>query len=282
MIHVLCGGAVLIGLLLATLLPFAPGRFDVAAVPLSSFAQGLGLGSLLVAPIGCVWWIHSLRHRPGDLAAGRVRHRYASAVLAVLALVGLLAALLAGAQWSLSLGAILALLWLACVWRLGSWSRARASTSPGPDRAAPLLCLVVPGLYLFAWIQLGDPAAAYARDRAIRNAAPLLADIEAFHAARGSYPIALQSLWGDYVPDVVGIERYRYEPHGAAYNLFFEQPTLTFGARVIAMYNPRDEQAFSSHDSDLLRLAPEDVERQRGFLSVETAPQPHWKSFLFD
>ena len=282
MIHVLLGSGLLIGLLVGTLLPFAPGKYDVAAVPISSFAQALGLGSLLAAPIALTWWIHGLRHRPGDAAADRVRHRYATAVLAVLAFVGLFAALMTGAQWGLSLGAVLACAWLACVIRGFTRSRARASSAPGPDRATPLLCLLVPGLYLIAWIQLADPAAALARARAIRSSAPLIADIEAYRAARGSYPLSLQSLWGDYDPGVMGIDRYRYEPHGEAYNLFFEQPTLELGASVIVMYNPRDEQAFSSHDSDLLLLSPEDVERQRGFFAVQAAPEPHWKSFLFD
>ena len=81
---------------------------------------------------------------------------------------------------------------------------------------------------------------------------------------------------------MLGIDRYFYEPHGDAYNLFFEQPTLELGARVIVMFNPRDEQVMSSHNSDLLRLAPDDLERQRGFIAVRSAAQPHWKSFVFD
>jgi hypothetical protein len=51
---------------------------------------------------------------------------------------------------------------------------------------------------------------------------------------------------------------------------------------VIVMFNPRDEQALSSHNSDLLRRSPADVERPRGFFAVRPAAQPRWESFLFD
>jgi hypothetical protein len=47
------------------------------------------------------------------------------------------------------------------------------------------------------------------------------------------------------------------------------------------MYNPLDEQVLTSHDDDLLRHADE-LEQRRAFHSVEAAPQPHWKCFLFD
>ena len=282
MIHILRGSAVLLGLLLCTLLPFAAGRHDVFAVPVSAFAQGLGLGSLLLVPVGVVWLLHGLLQRAGDPGAGKVRRRYAVLALVLLAVIGLLAALLAGTQWGISLGVMLAVVWVTILWRAARSSRARVSAAPGPDRVTPLFCILVPGVYLLLWIVVAGPAAEFARDRAIQSSETLIADIEQFRAARGHYPLSLHSLWEDYSPSVLGIDRYFYEPHGDAYNLFFEQPTLELGARVIVMFNPRDEQVMSSHNSDLLRLAPDDLERQRGFIAVRPAAQPHWKSFVFD
>src|SRR5688572_6029274 len=178
----------LLVLLACTLLPFAPGRYDALAVPLSMIAKGLGLGSLILVPVGAVWFLHSLRHRTGDLRAARIRHRYMQAALAILACIGLLAGLLAGTQWSLSLGILLALLWLSVLWRAARSSRARIASARGPDRATPLLCILLPGVYLLLWITLADPAARFAGDRAIHNSAPLIADIERFRSARRQYP----------------------------------------------------------------------------------------------
>jgi hypothetical protein len=280
MIHAIRASGVLLGLLLLTLLPFAPGRHDVLAVPISAFAQGLGLGSLLVVPVGLVWLIHGLVHRPGDPRADRVRHRYALAVLVLLALTGAFAAML-GAQWGLSLGIALGIAWATALWRVAKRSCARKTIGAGPDRAMPLLCILVPGAYLLTWVQLADPVGEFARDRAIRNSAAIVADIEAYRTARGHYPPSLESVWEDYPPFVLGVDRYHYERQGEAYNLYFEQPSLELGARWFVMYNPLDEQVMTSHDYDLLRRTDE-LQYRRAFAEVEDAPQPHWKSFLFD
>jgi hypothetical protein len=93
------------------------------------------------------------------------------------------------------------------------------------------------------------------------------------------------SLWEDhYVPGVIGIEKYHYEPSGDVYNLYFEQFALQFGTREFVMYNPRDQQAMTSHKRDLLQLTPEELvlEQSRGHYAVHDAPQPHWKYFWFD
>ena len=109
-----------------------------------------------------------------------------------------------------------------------------------------------------------------------------LDDIERFRQRTGRYPIAIQSLVPDYHPDVIGIERYRYEPSGESFNLYFEMPSADLATSLIVMYNPRGEQDFSSHAFDLLQLSPEDIRRQRGYFASETLPQRGWKMFLFD
>jgi hypothetical protein len=45
------------------------------------------------------------------------------------------------------------------------------------------------------------------------------------------------------------------------------------------MYNPRDQQAMTSHKMDLLRLTPKELalEQSRGHYVVHDARYPHWK-----
>ena len=61
---------------------------------------------------------------------------------------------------------------------------------------------------------LVDAVTAYARNRAIANGAPLIAEIE----------------------------RYHYERSGETYNVIFKEPSLGFGTRRFVVYNPRDPQ----------------------------------------
>ena len=64
--------------------------------------------------------------------------------------------------------------------------------------------------------------------------------------------------------------------------MLFEPFTFRFGTREIVMFNPRDEHEMTSHDSDLLRRSPEQLQFRRGYYAVHDAPQPHWKYFWFD
>ena len=133
-------------------------------------------------------------------------------------------------------------------------------------------------------IALADPAAEFGRSRAIRNAAALIADIEQHRVANGRYPRSLVSVHSDYLPGVIGVRQYRYEPSGDAYNVLFEQLSLRIGIKEVVMYNPRGEQAISSHALDVLQLSPEQLalDRTRGHNAVHDAPQPNWKFFWFD
>ena len=101
----------------------------------------------------------------------------------------------------------------------------------------------------------------------------MIADIEQYRAAHGRYPASLLSVWEDYLPGVIGIKEYHYEPSGDAYNLFFEQFALHFGTREFVMYNPRDQQAMTSHKLDLLQLTPQELalEQTRGHYAVHDA-----------
>lgn len=257
-------------IILCTFLPFLPGRYDSLAVPLSLMAQLFGMVGLLLVPVGALW-----------MASGK-HYAFAIAALIVSSVVWLLVSL--GALVSSPSLALAALgLGIYLLWRAVPWVR-RLKNTPPPATAMPLYMAIVPVAVLLLRLVLARPATEFSRSRAIQNSAPLIAAIEEYRAARGQYPTSLLSLSGDYLPGVIGITEYYYEPRGDAYNLLFEQSTFILGSREIVMYNPRDQQVMTSHRLDLLRLTPEQLalEHTRGHYAVHDAPHPHWKYFWFD
>jgi hypothetical protein len=269
--------AAVCGLVVCMLLPYLPGRHDVLAVTLSSLAQVLGILSLLLVPVGAVWLLHA----SFATITPRTHYRYTRTAIQLLTAVGCLGALAGAMQNSIVLAIACATASLALGWRAMTRSKQRV-TAAQPSRTAAVCCLVAPVVLVLIQWAIAEPATEYARSRAIENSSTLLADIEQFHATRGHYPPSLHSIHEDYPTSVIGVNRYYYEPNGEAYNLFFEQPSFLFGARVIVMYNPRDEQTMTSHNQDLLLLTPAELDRQRGFFRVAPATQPHWKYFIFD
>jgi len=256
-----CGvGATLV--LLATLLPFFPGSYDPVAAPLSSTARIAGGIGLLLVPFGALWLA-----RPGRGTA--------IAALAGFSLMWGLTSLAAFMTSGYSLAGILLLLGVYLFGRLRTAVR-------GPTRAAGLYLVALPTAIVVLQQALLGPAIAFSRDRAIRNAAPLIADIERHRAERRAYPPSLLSVWPDYKPGVIGIERYRYEPSGESYNLVFEQLARTLATREFVVYNPRDEHEFTSHAMDLLEFSPDRLQRARGYFAKRDTAHPHWKYFWFD
>lgn len=266
------------GIMLGTLLPFLPGHYDSLAGPLSLMSQILGKVGLLLVPLGILWVAAGLWSRLST-------KQYGSAIAALIAssLVWIIVSL--GALVSsllLGLGAIA--LWIYVVSRILPRLKLSKSATPRPTSAVAFYLLIVPVAVAVLQIATVAPAIEFSRNRAIRNSAQLIADIEQYRAANGRYPASLLSVWEDYLPGVIGIKEYHYEPSGDAYNLFFEQVTLRFGTREFVMYNPRDEQAMTSHKFDRLRLTPQELilEQSRGHYAVHDAPHPHWKYFWFD
>ena len=251
------------------LLPFLPGGHDPLAATLSAAATGLSFCSVLLVPIGVVWLMSARGYGP------------AKAALIVGAIVAAGGALLAAGE---SIAAAAAILASSVVWLIHLWRRVRSARINGATlgRSVAVALIVVPLVTVAARITFFKPAAVWSRNRAIANAAPIVRDIELFRERTGAYPVALNSLWPDYRPGIIGIDRYRYEPNGQAYNLYFEHPSSDFAAREIVMYNPRDEQDFSSHVFDLLQLSPEQIRQQRGYFASEQLPEPKWRRFLFD
>lgn len=272
--HLLGMVAAITFIVLCTLLPFLPGRYDDLAVPLSAVAQTVGTVGLVLVPVGILWWVASRSQR-------LARMQYLFAVLALIgaSLVWALASLIASMQSGFVLGlAVLALIYGA----RNIWSRLKRTGGTAP--ALALYVIAVPAAVALLQLVLVGPAVEFSRNRAIQNSAPLIAAIEQYYTTHGRYPISLFAVWPDYAPGVVGIKEYHYEPHGGAYNLLFEQFTYRLGTREFVMYNPRDEHVMTSHAVNLLRLTPEQLaqEQTRGHYARHNASHPGWKYFWFD
>jgi hypothetical protein len=254
----------------AMLLPFLPGRHDPLGATLSVSATGVAFGSLLFVPIAAVWLSSARGYAPARVTI----------VIATLVAAG--TAVMTAANGSMAAATISL---AACgTWLVHLWRAVRTAQSKGAPlpRWAAVALIVVPLAATTARVAIVQPAAQWSRERVIANSAEIIRDIERFRERTGAYPAAISSLWPDYQPGIIGVERYRYEPSGQAYNLYFEHPSTDFAAREIVMYNPRGEQDFSSHAFDLLQLSPEDIRRQRGYFRSEALAQANWKRFLFD
>jgi hypothetical protein len=279
MTHLLRVTAAITFIILCTLLPFLPGRYDSLAVPLSVMSQFLGRAGLLFVPVGALW-IASGSWSP------RTPKDYAFALTAVIVFsllwlfVSLGAVLSAG--WSLGV-ATLALGAYVIFRLLPRLGRLRTGAPPAASVIA-LYLIVMPLAMFLLQLALVRPAIEFSRSQAIRNSARLIADIEQHRGTHGRYPPSLLSVWADYSPSVIGIERFHYEPRGEAYNLVFEQLTFELATREFVVYNPRDQHAITAHAMDLLQLTPEEleVERRRGHFAVHNTPHAHWKYFWFD
>jgi len=279
MIHAVGITAAIAVVLLFTLLPFLPGRYDSLAVPLSTVSQVFGVAGLLLVPVGGLWAASRYSRR----LAGK-QYGFAIAALIAASVVGAVVSLAAFVSGGLLLGVGAITLWICAVSKVRPRVRSLKSAPPRLTSAAAFYLLVVPIAVPLLQMALVPPAIERSRSRAIRNSAPLIADIEQYRAAHGRYPASLLAVWEDYWPGVIGIEKYHYEPSGEAYNLFFEQPALHFGTREFVMYNPRDQQVMTSHKQDLLRLTPQELvaDQSRGHYAAHGAAHPHWKYFWFD
>ena len=270
--------------LFCTLLPFLPGSYDNNAVALSEMAHMFGIVGLLLVPVGLLW---IGAERSSRLA--QKGHAFPLFALIASTLVWASLCLAAIMHSGLVLAFAVVLIWLLVVRK--AWARFRQGASPARSSASlarssaiPFYLIAVPiAVALLQWA-LVDRAIEMSRNRAIANSAPLIAAIEEYRNKNGRYPTSLLAEHPDIRPQVMGIREYRYEPHGAAYNLVFEQFNYRFGMREFVVYNPLDEHVMTAHTIDILEMTPEQliVERTRGHYSRHDLPQAHWKYFWFD
>ena len=267
--------AIVTAVIVTTFLPFAPGGYDSMAAPLAAMAWVLGRVGLLLVPIGLLWlWALS---RDGTARPRWLIRLSAGTCVVILVVMSVIAFAASGSLLMASGTATGATFLIA---RLARHLRRLAAT-PLPRRV-PALVSVAPILMLAAQMTLVDAAATRARDRVIANAAPLIEEIESYRTRRGTYPESLFSIWGDYKPSIVGVERYHYERSGDSYNVIFREPSLDFGMRRFVVYNPLDRQRVTVHEEDRLRLDEAGLDADNaGHTVVRALPQAHWKLFLF-
>ena len=277
--HLLGIVAAIAFVVLCTLLPFLPGSYDGLAVALSEMAHIFGTLGLMLVPIGMLWIAAY-----GSKRLVQKRHLFPLLALIASTLVWAGLFLAAVVQSGFVLGFAIVVLWL---WLLRkAWTNVRRTNTTPSDHpsAIPFYLIVVPVVVALLQWAFVERAIESSRNRAILNSAPLIAAIENYRARNGKYPTSLLAEWPDFKPDVIGIREYRYEPHGEAYNLVFEQFNYRFGTREFVVYNPLDEHVMTAHASDILELTPEQlvIERTRGHHARHDLPQPHWKIFWFD
>lgn len=264
--------------LLCTFLPFLPGRYDPLAIPLSTMAQVGALLGLVLVPFGLLWIAADRSQR---LAQRRFVFPIITLIVSMLVWVAVFFAALSLSGYTLA--ALVLVFWFLVLSRAYTWFKGRKNT-PQARSALPFYLVIVPVVVVLLQFALLERAVEFSRNRAIHYSAPLIGAIEDYRVANGRYPTSLHAVWPDYLPYVIGIKQYYYEPHGESYNLFFEQFAYRFGTQEFVMYNPRDQHAMTSHAMDLLELTPEQLatERSRGHYAINDASQPHWRYFWFD
>ena len=256
--------------LASTVLAFLPGPYDSTALALLGMSQVLAFGGVLLVPIGLAW----LAFRGG--------YRFALVAIAVATFVVLVMGVAATTAVGATLGVGVVAMWLYAAARLVRRLRSRRGSEAGTFNPAPWYLIVLPLVAAASHWWLVGPMAERSRQRAIANAAPMIEGIERFKQVHGHYPLSLHARLGDYDPGVLGVSRYYYEPHGEAYNLFFNHWSGNLATDEVVMYNPRDEQQSFAHDADRLEWTGRDLDLRAGHHAVGDAGRPHWKRFWFD
>ena len=183
----------------------------------------------------------------------------------------------------LSLAVAVLIAWVSIIRRALTSVRRMRIADDSRLKPAPFYLILVPCCLVLAQQIYLPSAVEFGRRRAIAGSAQFISAIEAYRATHGHYPVSLASVHHDYDPPTVGVERYYYEPHGQAYNVFFEQPTYPIGTLEFVMYNPVDEHVMIVHNQDLLESAREQVAQERAFhaRAARHADARHWKYFWF-
>lgn len=273
---------------LCIMYPFLPGDYDSLAVPVSTAAQTFGVVGMILVPVGVLWLTYELwkqerskQHRPTKAR----RYTFALIALATVSLVAVAVTFVAFATGGLLLGLIILLSWLYILSRLIPRLRMLKRMENENFISTPLYFVVIPVAILLFQLATATSAAESSRNHAITMSAEMINDIEDYYTKYGHYPVSLLAVWKDYYPQVVGIEKFHYAPHGDAFNLFFEQPKFLFdniGTREYVVYNKLDEHMIISHASWILILDSTVVAARQGWYAVHNTSTPHWKYFWFD
>ncbi len=287
-LHVISIIVICILAILFTFLPYFPGGYDHLAVMISGIIQITSFISLLLVPIGVLWLIYEKVQRKKVKDGSKKSGSFAIAALVVLTLIVIVSSFAAiggigNFRGSLTLGISIPAIFVYITVKtiIPQIKKMRNPNALKPS-IIPYYMVIIPLAVVIFRSTLIVPAVDYSTNYAIEQSSVVIQDLEEYYSEYGQYPVSLQGLWKDYDTNVMGIEKYYYEPNGKAYNLFFEQLSSDLFAREIVMYNKLDEHIIRSHPSFIFSLTPEEFESYRGYFVELDLPKPHWKYFLFD
>jgi hypothetical protein len=287
-LHLVRIGGITLLLVVCTIYPFFPGKYDGLAAPLSTTAQFFSVAGLLLTPIGAFWLANEVRKRkraPGTLAAMNYGYYFALTYLITASILIVAVSLVVGLVISVVIGVLALAVWIYAVSGMPAKLKRLKQTEDKKINPVPFYLVIIPIAALLFQTMFSAAATEFSRNYAITRSAELINEIERHHKTYGRYPASLQAINKDYHPTVVGIEQYHYAPNGQTYNLFFEQPMFllnNFGTREIVVYNNRDEHVIPSHVYWILIWSPEQLAANQGWYAVHDAGRPHWKYFWFD
>lgn len=272
--------AMVVAVLGATAIPFLPGRYDELAAPISTFARIIGVGSLLLVPIGFAWLTNEAlgtRERPRPMRAG-----FIVAAIGAMSIVMVVAFVGTAAMFGMSLGVGMVAIWTLFLLQRGramlSWARNGGGSHVTPALAMTTVPIVTAG----AIIMMSAPLQQWSHNRTMDAMQRLIDHIEQYRAARGEYPAALFAEWMDYRPEIIGVRGYQYEPAGDKFSIAVEVPVFDPSARAYLMYNPNDAFRMASHDEWLLTWTDNQLALHRGYALSREVGRPHWRILYFD
>lgn len=254
--------------------PFMPGRFDNLSIPLSFMTQIFSFTSLILVPVGLLWWIKTKTTGMQELT----QRRFLKTTLVTAGLISLIVSIGAFSQNHTSL----AIIFLSTSFIALTRTFLKLKNDNLKFDYLPLYLVFIPIIVALAKFQLIDRAVELSRNTAIKNSETLIQSIEDYQKKNGHYPISLQALHYDISPEVVGISQYFYEPNGNAYNIYFKQFSDELDVEEIVMYNKLNEHYFTAHSQDILEYTGDTLVLRRGDRRREELSTPNWISIKFE
>ena len=182
--------------------PFLAGDYDQLAMPISTMIQAFGLVGLALVPVGVLW-----------LAIPKYRFGFAITAMIVCTFTILILSLFAAVSVGKSFGVLTLLLWtfiaILLIPKIKSLKKQTKRT-----QWLPVYLIYLPTVSLLFQLTIAKHLTQLSRNRAIGNASRFIRHIEEYHTQQGQYPLTLQAQNKDYYPDVVGVDKYLYAPHG--------------------------------------------------------------------
>jgi hypothetical protein len=244
--------------------------------------QLFSLTGFLLVPLGSFWlWSETAKRKTTTVPDERTK-RFATATVLILGFITLVVSLGALTDYNLSFG----ILFLTFCFSLLTRTYLKLKKEGIPDNLkyipTPIYLITIPIVVALFRFTLIEPAVAFSRNYAIKKSEPLITAIETYYATNGTYPISLQALHSDILPQIIGIKQYYYEPNGTAYNLYFKQFSDELDVEEIVMYNKVDNHAFAAHMLDILEYSGEELALRRGDRHRYKLSTPHWIYIKFE